>query len=53
MLAVSAVEPISAALQFGFLAVLYLFLLWISRSALRDLRRPPTRGSVADRKSVV
>lgn len=47
MLAVSAVEPISAALQFGFLAVLYLFLLWISRSALRDLRRPPTRGSVA------
>jgi hypothetical protein len=34
-------EPISVALQFGFLAVLYLFLLWISRSALRDLRRPP------------
>jgi FHA domain len=36
------VEPISVALQFGFLAVLYLFLLWISRSALRDLRRPPS-----------
>jgi FHA domain len=35
-------EPVSVALQFGFLAVLYLFLLWISRSALRDLRRPPT-----------
>lgn len=32
-------EPISVALQFGFLAVLYLFLLWVSRSALRDLRR--------------
>jgi len=35
-------EPVSVALQFGFLAVLYLFLVWISRSALRDLRRPPT-----------
>jgi pSer/pThr/pTyr-binding forkhead associated (FHA) protein len=32
-------EPISVALKFGFLAVLYLFLLWISRSALKDLRR--------------
>lgn len=31
-------EPISVALKFGFLAVLYLFLLWIARSALRDLR---------------
>ena len=41
------VEPIAVGLQFGFLAVLYLFLLWISRSALRDLRRPPPRSSVA------
>ncbi|HEX7299298.1 MAG TPA: FHA domain-containing protein [Solirubrobacteraceae bacterium] len=41
------VEPISVALQFGFLAVLYLFLLWVSRSALRDLSRPPARPSVA------
>jgi hypothetical protein len=39
-------EPVSVALQFGFLAVLYLFLLWISRSALRDLRRPPTAARV-------
>jgi FHA domain len=31
-------EPISVALKFGFLAVLYLFLLWIARSALKDLR---------------
>jgi len=31
--------PISVALKFGFLAVLYLFLLWIARSALKDLRR--------------
>ncbi len=32
-------EPISVALKFGFLAVLYLFLLWIARSARKDLRR--------------
>ena len=38
------VEPISVGLQFGFLAVLYLFLLWVSRSALRDLRTPPRRS---------
>jgi FHA domain len=33
------VEPVSVALKFGFLAVLYLFLLWVARSVLRDLRR--------------
>jgi hypothetical protein len=38
------VEPVSVALKFGFLAVLYLFLLWVARSVLRDLRR----GTVAD-----
>ena len=32
-------DPIAVALQFGFLAVLYLFLLWTVRSALKDLRR--------------
>jgi hypothetical protein len=32
-------DPISVALKFGFLAVLYLFLFWIARSALKDLRR--------------
>src|SRR5438093_147160 len=31
-------EPIAVALKFGFLAVLYLFLLWVARSALRELR---------------
>jgi hypothetical protein len=31
-------DPTSVALKFGFLAVLYLFLLWVTRSALRDLR---------------
>ena len=32
-------EPVAVALKFGFLAVLYLFLLWMARSALKDLRR--------------
>jgi hypothetical protein len=31
-------DPVSVALKFGFLAVLYLFLLWLARSALKDLR---------------
>jgi hypothetical protein len=30
-------DPIAVLLKFGFLLVLYLFLLWISRSALRDV----------------
>ena len=47
------VEPASVALKFGFLAVLYLFLLWVSRNALKDLRRtsitttPSAAGYVA------
>jgi hypothetical protein len=32
-------DPVAVALKFGFLAALYLFLLWVARSALRDLRR--------------
>jgi hypothetical protein len=32
-------DPISVALKFGFLAVLYLFVLVIARSAFKDLRR--------------
>ena len=32
-------EPLAVALKFGFLAVLYLFLLWVARSAVRDLGR--------------
>ncbi len=32
-------DPLAVALKFGFLAVLYLFLLWVSRSSLRDLAR--------------
>src|SRR5947209_15227859 len=37
-------EPVSVGLKFGFLAVLYLFLLWVAWSALRDMRRG--RGGV-------
>jgi hypothetical protein len=33
----NSLDPISVALKFGFLAVLYLFLLWVARSARRDL----------------
>jgi hypothetical protein len=32
-------EPVSVGLKFGFLAVLYLFLLWVVRSAMKDMRR--------------
>ncbi len=35
-------EPIAVGLKFGFLAVLYLFLLWVARSALRDVRAGST-----------
>ncbi len=34
----NSLAPVSVMLKFGFLAVIYLFLLWVSRSALRDLR---------------
>jgi hypothetical protein len=40
-------EPVSVALKFGFLAVLYLFLVWVAWSATRDMRRG--RGSDAAR----
>ena len=36
--------PVSVGLKFGFLIVLYLFLIWVAWSALRDLRRG--RGGV-------
>ncbi|MGI9557756.1 MAG: FHA domain-containing protein [Solirubrobacterales bacterium] len=34
-------EPIAVALKFGFLAVLYVFLFWAARSAIRDVRGTP------------
>jgi pSer/pThr/pTyr-binding forkhead associated (FHA) protein len=33
-------DPIAVLLKFAFLGVLYLFLLWVARSSLKDLRRP-------------
>ena len=35
-------QPVSVALKFGILAVLYLFLVWVVWSAFRDLRRGST-----------
>jgi hypothetical protein len=40
----NSLEPVSVALKFGFLAVLYLFLLWVARSARRDLGRGAAAG---------
>lgn len=40
----AALEPASVALKFGFVAVLFLFLLWVSRSAMKDLKRVPGSG---------
>jgi len=40
----SDLEPVAVALKFGFLAVLYLFLLWVTRMALRDLRGTASPG---------
>jgi pSer/pThr/pTyr-binding forkhead associated (FHA) protein len=41
------IDPASVALKFAFLAVLYLFLLWISRNALKDLRRTTMQTTAA------
>jgi hypothetical protein len=42
-----ALDPVAVALKFGFLAVLYLFLLWMARSALKDLKRGAGGGGAA------
>lgn len=42
-----SLQPVSVALKFGFLAILYVFLLWVAWSALRDLRRG-SRGRVVE-----
>jgi hypothetical protein len=47
-------QPVSVGLKFGFIIVLYLFLMWVAWSALRDLRRgrseaaAPTRSPAPD-----
>jgi hypothetical protein len=50
-------DPVALLLKFGFLAVLYLFLFWVARSALRDLasddseaRAAPVGGLPEDRE---
>jgi len=43
----NSLDPVSVALKFGFVAVLYLFLLWVARSARRDLGGPSARGAQA------
>jgi len=42
---VNSLEPIAALLKYGFLVVLYLFLLWVVRSALRDLAGRRSRAA--------
>jgi hypothetical protein len=44
-------EPVSVGLKFGFLAVLYLFLLWVALSTLLDLRRGAGRGRASARSA--
>jgi hypothetical protein len=50
----TVLQPVSVGLKFGFLAVLYLFLVWVAWSAIRDLRRGrgapamPGRGPLPD-----
>jgi hypothetical protein len=41
-------EPLAVALKFGFLLVLYLFLLWVVRSAMKDLSRYERAPAVAE-----
>ena len=45
----TVLQPVSVGLKFGFLAVLYLFLVWVAWSAIRDLRRG--RGAPATPQS--
>jgi hypothetical protein len=41
-------DPVAVALKFAFLIVLYLFLLWVARSALRDMTRHEDASIVAE-----
>ena len=43
-------DPVAVALKFAFLIVLYLFLLWVARSSLRDMTRTRTRASWRTRR---
>ena len=51
----TTLAPVSVALKFGFLAVIYLFALWVARSARKDLRGArgvPTRERGADAEAL-
>ncbi len=41
-------QPVSVSLKFAFLVVLYLFLVWVAFSAIRDLRRGRGSGRAYD-----
>jgi FHA domain len=41
-------DPLVVALKFGFLAVLYLFLLWVARSSMKDLSRAGAGAAAAE-----
>ena len=41
-------DPVAIALKFGFLAVLFLFVIWVARSSLRDLSRNDDASVVMD-----
>jgi hypothetical protein len=42
-------QPVSVGLKFGFLIVLYLFLMWVAWSAVRDLRRGRSQAAASER----
>ncbi|HET8977826.1 MAG TPA: FHA domain-containing protein [Solirubrobacteraceae bacterium] len=42
-------QPVSVGLKFGFLAIMYLFLMWVAWSSVRDLRRGRDRAALPDR----
>jgi hypothetical protein len=42
-------QPVSVGLKFGFLAIIYLFLVWVAWSALRDMRGPRGGPAMASR----
>lgn len=44
-------DPVAVALKFGFLAVLFLFLLWVARSSLRDLSQNEDASVIMDADS--
>ena len=44
-------DPVAALLKLAFIGVLYLFLLWFARSALKDLARPVGSRRVPDERA--